>query len=165
MKFLCLLLLCVSAQAQPQPQPQLKISIRESGCSDPTSCYDASDPTSCVANDSRTCEARAYTVKKSGKLVNWILTCNAENATCQRLRPFTTYAFDIVDHPIPECRNPHAHPQERACIVIHGRPSDLNYTAITLQAVCGSNTKDCLTGMVYPDEITPESKEKPPANR
>lgn len=134
MKFLCLLLLCVSAQAQ------LKITVRESSCSDPTSCYDASDPTSCVANNYQKCDASAYTVRKNGKLVNWILTCNAENATCQRLKPFTTYTFDIVEHPIPECPAPHALPKAKACILIHGRPFDLNYIAIKLEAVCGSNT-------------------------
>jgi len=75
MKLLCILFLCASAQAQ------LKTSVRETSCSEPASCYDASDPTSCVANNHRTCNASAYTVRKNGKLVNWILTCNAEKAT------------------------------------------------------------------------------------
>jgi hypothetical protein len=64
------------------------------------------------------------------------------------LKPFKTYTFDIVEHPIPECPAPHALPKAKECIVIHGRPFDLNYTGITLQAVYGSNTKDCTTGRV-----------------
>jgi hypothetical protein len=136
-----LVLLCGAGALSQNTEP--KLGIRETVC------------------DEFQCQAAAYTVKK-GKITNWHISCLVRKATCRRLRPFTNYAFDVVNEPvIPECPTPHPpkHP-EAACILIHARPFDLNYTMTSLLALCGSNTQDCLSGETYPEEV-PKAGSKP----
>lgn len=71
------------------------------------------------------CEARAVSTTADGKKY-LLLVCNAENATCARLKWQETYAYEIV----PTGRYPECGRSDKiSCVVIHGRPYDGVYMA------------------------------------
>jgi len=71
------------------------------------------------------CQARAVSTM-AGVKKYLVLMCNAENATCVRLKLGETYAYEIVPIGVyTEC----GRSKQLSCVVIHGRPYDGVYMA------------------------------------